>query len=123
MNAAIPEEQPGTLRECAQGGRPFGSAAWVETTAARLGLGFTLRGPGRPRKATEDQECPLLPALHGCGYGSGVLRYPCGMHHPSLPRSFVAPSANWSFAVHPRGSPSKTMPAAPISPAICSSRV
>jgi hypothetical protein len=55
VNAAIPEEQPGTLRECAQGGRPFGSAAWVETTAARLGLGFTLRGPGRPRKVMDNQ--------------------------------------------------------------------
>jgi REP element-mobilizing transposase RayT len=25
------------------------------TTAARLGLGFTLRGPGRPRKVMENQ--------------------------------------------------------------------
>jgi hypothetical protein len=55
VNAAMPEEQLDALRECAQRGRPFGSAAWVETTAARLGLGFTLRGPGRPRKVMENQ--------------------------------------------------------------------
>jgi len=55
VNAATPEEQLDTLRECAQRGRPVGSAACVETTAARLDLAFTLRGPGRPRKATKNQ--------------------------------------------------------------------
>jgi putative transposase len=54
VNAAMPEEQLDALRECAQRGRPFGPAAWVEATAARLGLGFTLRGPGRPRKITQN---------------------------------------------------------------------
>jgi putative transposase len=37
------------LRECVQRGRPLGEAAWVRRTAERLGLEFTLRGPGRPR--------------------------------------------------------------------------
>lgn len=55
VNAALPEEQLDALRQCAQRGRPFGSAAWVKTTAARLGLGFTLRGPGRPRNRRENQ--------------------------------------------------------------------
>jgi putative transposase len=55
VNAAMPKEQLDALRECVQRGRPFGSAAWVKTTAARLGLGFTLRGPGRPRKVIEIQ--------------------------------------------------------------------
>ena len=30
--------------------RPFGSAEWVSKTAKRLGLGYTLRGRGRPKK-------------------------------------------------------------------------
>ena len=32
-------------------GRPLGGPGWVADTAARLGLGSTLRGVGRPRKA------------------------------------------------------------------------
>ena len=55
VNAAMPKEQVDALRKCAQRGRPYGSDAWVETTATRLGLGFTLRGPGRPRKVIANQ--------------------------------------------------------------------
>jgi putative transposase len=55
VNAAMRQEQLDGLRECAERGRPLGSAAWVRATAARLGLGFTLRGPGRPRKAVVNQ--------------------------------------------------------------------
>jgi len=55
VNAAMAEQQLDALRACVQRGRPFGSAAWVATTAARLGLGFTLRGPGRPRKGIINQ--------------------------------------------------------------------
>jgi len=49
-------QQPGQLtqlRECVQRGRPLGDMGWVQSTAERLGLEFTLRGPGRPR--TENQ--------------------------------------------------------------------
>ena len=45
-----PEEVAG-LREHARRGRPLGNAAWVARTAARLGLEFTLRPRGRPKKA------------------------------------------------------------------------
>jgi len=55
VNATMVEEQLDALRMCAQRGRPFGSPTWVQTTARRLGLGFTLRGPGRPRKGTGNQ--------------------------------------------------------------------
>lgn len=55
VNAAMPEEQLEALRGCVQRGRPLGSADWVKDIAGRLGLGFTLRGPGRPRKAMENQ--------------------------------------------------------------------
>ena len=35
-------------------GRPFGDPAWVHRTAERLGLGFTLRERGRPKKDIEE---------------------------------------------------------------------
>lgn len=38
------------VRQSVRRGRPFGDATWVARTAARLGLGFTLRDRGRPRK-------------------------------------------------------------------------
>jgi REP element-mobilizing transposase RayT len=39
---------------CAERGRPYGSAGWVEQTAERLGLGSWLRPPGRPRKPAQE---------------------------------------------------------------------
>ena len=50
VNLALPSETVSALRECVQRGRPWGDAQWVQETAERLELGFTLRGPGRPRK-------------------------------------------------------------------------
>lgn len=38
------------LRESVARERPFGTEDWTRRTAERLGLGFTLRGRGRPRK-------------------------------------------------------------------------
>lgn len=52
VNADLGKELLDGLRTCVQRGRPLGTPAWVQATAARLGLGFTLRGPGRPRKTT-----------------------------------------------------------------------
>ena len=40
------------LQESVRRGRPFGDPRWVAQTAARLGLGNTLRGPGRPASKT-----------------------------------------------------------------------
>lgn len=54
VNAEISQEQLEGLRMCVQRGRPLGPAEWVEATAARLGLGFTLRGPGRPRRTAQN---------------------------------------------------------------------
>ncbi len=50
VNANFAERQLESLRECVDRGRPFGSEPWVAATAKRLGLEFTFRGPGRPRK-------------------------------------------------------------------------
>ena len=36
------------MRRCAARGTPFGDAAWVQWTAAALGLEFTLHSAGRP---------------------------------------------------------------------------
>ena len=54
VNAALEKDQLTAVRQCVQRGRPLGPDDWIRATAARLGLGFTLRGPGRPRK-TENQ--------------------------------------------------------------------
>jgi len=50
VNAKLGEEQLDVVRACVERGRPFGNEKWIESTARRLGLEFTLRGPGRPRK-------------------------------------------------------------------------
>jgi putative transposase len=39
------------LRTSVRRGRPFGSEPWVLKTARQLGLGFTLRDRGRPKKS------------------------------------------------------------------------
>lgn len=49
VNRPLPRSTLGDLRICVQRGRPLGKPAWVRSTATRLGLGFTLRGPGRPK--------------------------------------------------------------------------
>jgi len=43
------------LRTCVNRGRPFGDTQWVQRTARRLGLEFTLRSAGRPRKKATNQ--------------------------------------------------------------------
>jgi len=55
VNRALGDEQLAGIRTCVERGRPLGPLAWVRRTAARLGLGFTLRGPGRPRKGAGNQ--------------------------------------------------------------------
>ena len=50
VNAALPTEQAERVQASMRRGRPFGSDAWVKRTAAQMGLQFTLRDRGRPRK-------------------------------------------------------------------------
>ncbi len=54
VNAGLPQEELRVVRESVVRGRPLGPARWVLATAARLKLGFTLRGPGRPRKTIDN---------------------------------------------------------------------
>ncbi len=55
VNAGLSREDLQLVRESVRRGRPLGSERWVLATAARLNLGFTLRGPGRPRKLNDNQ--------------------------------------------------------------------
>ena len=55
VNRKLSDEQIEGIRTCVQRGRPFGSEGWVQRTATRLALVFTLRGPGRPRKIRRTQ--------------------------------------------------------------------
>jgi putative transposase len=41
------------VRRCVVRGSPFGNTAWQERTARRLGLEYTLRPRGRPKKASD----------------------------------------------------------------------
>ncbi len=55
VNRGLNEAELEGMRTCVQRGRPCGPEAWVRRTAARLGLEFTLRGPGRPRRPLDNQ--------------------------------------------------------------------
>jgi putative transposase len=55
VNRGLNDEQLEGIRTCVERDRPLGSEAWVRQTAARLGLEFTLRGPGRPKKVSKNQ--------------------------------------------------------------------
>ncbi len=50
VNEPLEEQALASARECVKRGRPFGGEKWVRRTAARLGLNFTLRPRGRPKK-------------------------------------------------------------------------
>lgn len=52
VNRELSDEQLEGIRTSVQRGRPLGPETWVRQTATRLGLEFTLRSPGRPRKTT-----------------------------------------------------------------------
>ena len=84
VNANLAERQLENLRDCVDRGRPFGSEQWVAATARRLGLEFTLRGPGRPRKAeTSDGRV----ALGGCPPRAPTDPYVDALDH-TVPRSW-----------------------------------
>jgi putative transposase len=50
VNQPLTEAELKALRRCANRGTPYGSAAWMEKIAKRLGLESTLRPRGRPKK-------------------------------------------------------------------------
>ncbi len=55
VNRGLNDVQLEGIRTSVNRGRPFGAELWVRRTAKRLGLEFTLRGPGRPRTKPNNQ--------------------------------------------------------------------
>lgn len=55
VNEGVQKAELDAMRICVNRGRPYGALDWVAATAARLGLDFTLRGPGRPPKTLKRQ--------------------------------------------------------------------
>jgi putative transposase len=53
VNEPLTEAELEALRQSVARGRPYGTERWQKRAAANLGLEFTLRPRGRPRKATE----------------------------------------------------------------------
>lgn len=53
VNAAMPPEELERVRASVVRGRPFGAPAWVARTTKRLGLEYTFRDRGRPKKKEE----------------------------------------------------------------------
>jgi putative transposase len=51
VNQSLTVAERDAVRSSIQRGRPYGSVAWTQQTAQRLGLDATLRPRGRPRKA------------------------------------------------------------------------
>lgn len=51
VQAAMDKSDLEQLRTCVKRGRPFGSEQWVLKTARQLGLDFTMRNRGRPKKS------------------------------------------------------------------------
>lgn len=55
VNRPLSEEPTNRIRTCVQRGCPLGPEPWMQQTAVRLGLQFTLRGPTRPRHSGANQ--------------------------------------------------------------------
>ena len=52
LHTPLTEKELAAVRRSVMSGRPYGGAAWVEQTAARLGLNLAPRRRGRPPKTT-----------------------------------------------------------------------
>ena len=50
LEEKLPDADLGEIRTSVERCRPYGSATWIQKTASRLGLEFTLRQRGRPKK-------------------------------------------------------------------------
>ena len=50
VNQPQSESELEALKRCVRRGTPFGGESWIKSSAARLGLQFTLRPRGRPKK-------------------------------------------------------------------------
>jgi len=62
VNRTQTEAELETVRRCVVRDGPFGNTAWQERTARRLGLEYTLRPRGRPKKKNEANPRKLRPS-------------------------------------------------------------
>ena len=53
VHEPLTEAELAAVRSSVNRGTPFGGERWTRTAAAKLGLEFTLRPPGRPRKSAK----------------------------------------------------------------------
>lgn len=53
VNTALTTKELEAMRTSVARSRPLGEAGWVERTAVKMGLGSSLRPPGRPRRVDE----------------------------------------------------------------------
>jgi putative transposase len=60
VNQMPPAHEMEVLRSCAQGGRPYGSDAWIDDAAARCALEHTVRSRGRPRRSVTRETLCLV---------------------------------------------------------------
>jgi len=58
VDAPLEEDLEKQILEAVKRGRPFGDPAWVARTASRLGLEFTIRPHGRPRRSPPAEKKP-----------------------------------------------------------------
>lgn len=56
VHAPLTERELAALRRSVVSGRPFGAEGWSRQQVAELGLQFSVRSPGRPRKVEQDRE-------------------------------------------------------------------
>jgi putative transposase len=56
VNEPLPQEKRGAIQESMKRGRPLGEAKWMQEKARQLGLEFTLRPRGRPRKEADGED-------------------------------------------------------------------
>jgi hypothetical protein len=80
VNAPLnPAEEEAMLRSIRRG-QPLGTPDWQTQTAARLGLGSTLRPLGRPKEAISAPfgSCHLFPLSRGCPGGNCPVRRASG---------------------------------------------
>jgi putative transposase len=54
VNAPQSEAEREALHRCVSRGQPYGSEVWQQNTVARLGLEYTLKARGRPRKKEKE---------------------------------------------------------------------
>jgi putative transposase len=56
VNAVMTKPELQQLRDSLKRGRPFGDEAWMRRTADTLGLQFTLRDRGRPKRGENEEK-------------------------------------------------------------------